>query len=303
MRMKNLIKKQLALPLVFFISTAIFANSNFSLFITPHVGVTFAQVDEILYDTNGKQCSLLEWEQKPVIDAGFSLDFQINKFLLSTDFECSILAGASKMTDTDWDNGEKYSVTVHPLLDSKNIDTSIMLAYNINSLKSQCFTFQPELQLEYKYIDFDAGNGKGVRHDRNIKVYGVDLTRHSFFVFTGIKGIAEIGTRFSIEAEFLIAPYTYQYEIDYHKGVKNPFTSIEIQNGYFSKFKAGLTAGIKLDNKLTINLFSQVLFGTTDKGDFYSNYYTEKITKFEDQQSGTNIFAFKCGISTSYLIF
>ena len=104
-------------------------------------------------------------------------------------------------------------------------------------------------------------------------------------------------------AEFLFAPYTYQYEKDFHKGVKNPFTSIEIQNGYFSKFKVGLSAGIKLNEKLSVNIFSQILFGTKDKGDFYSNYYTEKITKFEDQQSGTNIFAFKCGISTSYLFF
>ena len=301
--MKNLIKKQLAFPLIFLITTSLFAINNFSFCITPHAGITFAQVDEILYDSNGEQCSLLEWEQKPVVDAGFSLDFQLNGFLISTDFEASFLAGDSKMTDTDWNNGEKYSVTVHPLEASKNFDTSIMFAYKINSQKCQWLTLQPELQLEYQYIDFDAGNGKGVRYDRNIKVYGVDLTRHSFFVFTGIKGIAEIGNRFNIAAEFLFAPYTYQYEKDFHKGVKNPFTSIEIQKGYFSKFKAGLTAGIKLNEKLAVNFFSQVLFGTKDKGDFYSNYYTEKITKFDDQQSGTNIFAFKFGVSTSYLLF
>ena len=301
--MKNLIKKQLAFPLIFLINTSLFAINNFSFCITPHAGITFAQVDEILYDSNGEQCSLLEWEQKPVIDAGCTFDFQLNRFLISTDFEYSFLAGDSKMTDTDWSNGKKYSVTVHPLEASKNFDTSIMFAYKINSQKCQWLTLQPELQLEYKYIDFDAGNGQGVRYDRNIKVYGVDLTRHSFFVFTGIKGIAEIGNRFNIAAEFLFAPYTYQYEKDFHEGVKNPFTSIEIQKGYFSKFKAGLSAGIKLNEKLAVNLFSQVLFGTKDKGDFYSNYYTEKITKFEDQQSGTNIFAFKCGISTSYLFF
>lgn len=301
--MKNLIKKQLAFPLIFLITTSLFANNNFSFSITPHAGVTFSQVDEILYDSNGEQCSLLEWEQKPVIDAGCTFDFQLNRFLISTDFEYSFLAGDSKMTDTDWSNGQKYSVTVHPLEASKNFDISIMFAYKINSQKCQWLTLQPELQLEYKYIDFDAGNGQGVRYDRNIKVYGVDLTRHSFFVFTGIKGIAEIGNRFNIAAEFLFAPYTYQYEKDFHKGVKNPFTSIEIQKGYFSKFKAGLSAGIKLNEKLAVNIFSQVLFGTKDKGDFYSNYYTEKITKFDDQQSGTNIFAFKCGISTSYLFF
>ena len=301
--MKNLIKKHLALPLTILICTTVFAKPDFSLNITPHTGVTFTQVDEILYDTNGKQCSLLEWEQKPVFDAGVSLDFLINRFLITTDFEFSFLAGDSKMTDTDWNNGEKYSVTVHPLNATTNFDTSIKFAYQIKSEKNKWLTVQPELQLEYQYIDFDAGNGKGVRYDRNIKVYGVDLTRHSFFVFTGFKGIAEIGNRFNIAAEFLFAPYTYQYETDFHKGVKNPFTSIEIQNGYFSKFKAGLTAGMKLDNKVSINLFTQILFGTKDKGDFYSNYYTEKITKFQDQQSGTNIFAFKCGLGTSYLLF
>lgn len=301
--MKNLIKKHLALPLIIFICTTVFANSNYTLSVTPHTGVTFTQVDEILYDSNGKQCSLLEWEQNPVIDAGISFDLLKNRFLISTDFELSFLAGDSKMTDTDWNNGEKYSVTVHPLNATKNIDTSVKFAYQFNSAQKKWLTVQPELQLEYQYIDFDAGNGKGVRNDRNIKVYGVNLTRHSFFVFTGLKGIAEIGNRFNIAAEFLLAPYTYQYEKDFHKGVKNPFTSIELQNGYFSKFKAGLTAGIKLNEKLALNIFSQVLFGTKDKGDFYSNYYTEKITKFEDQQSGTNIFAFKCGVSTSYLIF
>ena len=102
--MKNLLKKRLSFPLLFFLSISIYAKSNFSLFITPHTGVTFAQVDEILYDSNGEQCSLLEWEEKPVIDAGVSLDFLIKRFLITTDFEFSFLAGDSKMTDTDWNN-------------------------------------------------------------------------------------------------------------------------------------------------------------------------------------------------------
>ena len=301
--MKNLLKKRLAFPLLFFLSVSIYAKSNFSLNITPHTGVTFAQVDEILYDSNGEQCSLLEWEEKPVIDAGVSLDFLIKRFLITTDFEFSFLAGDSKMTDTDWNNKEKYSVTVHPLNATKNFDTSLKFAYQIKKSENHWLTVQPELQIEYMYFDFDAGNGKGVRYDRNIKVYGVDFTRHSFFVFTGLKGIAEIGDRFNIAADFLFAPYTYQYETDFHKGVKNPFTSIEIQKGYFSKYKAGLTAGIKVNDKFAINLFTQFLFGRKDKGDFYSNYYTEEITKFQDQQSGTNIFAFKCGLGTNFLIF
>ncbi len=295
-------KKLPAFLLTFFIITSLFATTDFSFSVTPHAGFTFAQADEILYDSNGQQCSLLKWTQKPIFDAGLTTDFRINNFLISAGFEYSFLAGPSKMTDIDWNSGQKYSETVHPLISAKNIDASLKLACNIKATHSR-FTLQPETQVEYMYMYFDADKGEGVRNDKNIKVYGVELTRHSFFLFTGLKGILETGNSFNLTADLLLAPYSYHYETDFHKGVNHPFTSVEIQNGFFSKWKAGFTAGIKLSNSFSIDLYTQLLFGTRDKGTFYSNYYTEKITKFEDQQSGSNIFAVKCGLSTTYLIF
>ena len=124
-----------------------------------------------------------------------------------------IAYGYKKYEFRTWKTNYRGQIYIHA---TKNIDTSVKFAYQFNSAKKKWLTVQPELQLEYQYIDFDAGNGKGVRNDRNIKVYGVNLTRHSFFVFTGLKGFAELGNRFNIAAEFLFAPYTYQYEKDFY---------------------------------------------------------------------------------------
>lgn len=287
--------------IIFFISIFCHAKIKTSLSLSPHIGFTFGQLDEILYAPDGSMCSLLEWEEKALLNIGLSANFSIERFLISSSFEYGIKTATSYMQDTDWTGEIKYSYTKHPIENLYEVNTQLAVAYNL--FPEGRIELSPKLEVQYLFNSFNAGKGSGIRYDRAIKVYGIDYTKHSLFIFTGIDFKVKINRLISIQNDFLISPYLYQYAIDFHHGVNNPFTSIEIQNGFFSKFKINTALSFKCTNNFTIDLYTNVLFGSETKGPFYSNYYTEEITKFTDQQTGSKIFSAKFGIATTFKIF
>ena len=287
--------------IIFFISIFCHAKIKTSLSLSPHIGFTFGQFDEILYAPDETMCSLLEWEQKPLLNLGLSANLDLNNFSITADFDYGTQIANPQMYDSDWSDGIKYSYTIHPLESSREINTQFKIAYNI--FPHHSISLFPEIEIKYMYASFNAGRGAGIRNDRQIKVYGVDYTRHSLFFFTGLKFSTNLNSFTTIDTDFMVAPYIYQYATDFHHGVKNPFTSIEIQNGFFSKFKINTALSFKCTNNFTIDLYTNFLFGRETKGSFYSNYYTEEITKFTDQQTGSKIFSAKFGIATTFKIF
>ena len=295
-------KKRLSFIIIrFFICILCHAQSKPSLSISPHMGFTFGQFDEILYDSNGNQCSLLEWEQKPLLNIGFSMALALQRFSITTSFEYGTKLGNPYMTDSDWNSGEKYSVTRHPLESSKELNTQFLLTYNLISDKR--LNIFPEIELQYMYDSFNAGKGSGIRDGRKINVYGVDYTKHSLFIFTGYNLGINLSSYLKLNTDFFISPFVYQYDIDFHHGVINPFTSIDIQQGAFTKFKINANLELKCTDTFKINFYTQFLFGYINQGAFYSNYYTEEITKFDDQKSGSNLYSIKFGIGTTSLHF
>lgn len=275
-----------------------FAQNDFHFSVSPHISILYGELSEILYGFDDEIVSQLDWEQKPLINLGLSSTAAIKNFLISADFDYSLPLANSYMYDSDWENGEKYSFTKHPLTKQQNIDTSLSFAYKI-SIPFKLFVI-PVIQFNYLYSDFEAGNGSGNRHGRNIRVYGVDYKRHSFYIFTGLSVNAQPLSKLTFQIDFLAAPWLYQESLDYHHGVKHPFSTKDIQTGVFTKFKTSLTAEVFLNKTLALQVFTNLLFGFTDKGVLYSDYYTCEMQLIKGQKSGAAIYYIKTGFATKF---
>ena len=274
-----------------------FSQNDFHFSLAPRLSFTYGELNEILYGYNDEIVSQLDWEQKPILNIGLATSVNFKSFIISADFDYGISLPGSYMYDSDWDDGEKYSFTKHPIRNLNNIDTALTAAYQIKATSK--ISVIPLLQFNYLYSSFEAGNGSGVRRGRDIRVYGIDYKRHSFFLFTGLSLKIQPAEICCVTTDFLAAPWNYQDSYDFHHGKNHPFSSNDIQYGYFTKYKTAIKADFTLDKKLSLQLFTNLLFGFPDKGDFYSDYYG-KMTKIESQQSGADIYYVKAGLALNF---
>ncbi len=295
-KMKKLISLFLSLILA---SSFCFCLENFHFSVAPRVSVTCGELNELLYDADYTLMSQLDWEQKPLLDLGITSTATFNNFILKAGFDYSIPLGTSYMYDSDWEDGEKYSLTKHPLKKSQNLNAELSGAYSIEISQKLCVI--PELQLNYLYNNFNADIGNGVRWGRNIRVYGIDYLRHSFFVFTGLSVQAELNPKLILTTDFFAAPWNYQYCMDHHHGIKHPFTSEEVQHGFFSKYKTGVTMDILLTKYLSLQCFTKLLFGFSDKGTLYTDYYNSGTMEYISyQKTGSTIRSIKSGTAVKF---
>ena len=163
-----MIKKVAGLLILFSLAVLCFCKELPSFTVSPFVGWSDCSLDEILYDTDDNLRSLLEWEQDTLFDTGLCLTATFPKCEASVLFSYSFPTTHGKMTDSDWEYGEKYSVTKHPVVKTKNINTEIDFSYTI--FNNDIFTFTPAAQVQYIYSSFNADNGEGIRNGRTIKV-------------------------------------------------------------------------------------------------------------------------------------
>ncbi len=275
-----------------------FGQNNLHFSISPRISLTFGELTELLYDSQEEIASQLDWEEKSLLNLGLEADLNYKNLIVNATFDYSLPLGTSFMYDSDWENGAKYSLTEHPIESIKNIDTALTLAYQLKA--SPEFFLIPALQINYIFSDFEAGIGSGTRYGRDIRVYGIDYKRHTVIVFAGLSVKAQLLSNFSIKTDFFAAPWNYQYSYDYHHGVQRPFSSYEIQTAYFSKFKVNFSADFTFTKICSLQLFANLLFGVSDKGDFYSDYYSSQVTYVSTQKSGASIHNAKIG---SALIF
>ena len=287
-------KKLISTILFLFLTTPLcFCFSDFHFSISPRFSLTVGEVNEILYDSDGAIVSQLDWEQKPLFDVGIKSDISFKNFLISAVFDYSFPVGTSYMYDSDWDNGEKYSFTTHPLENNKRINTELTLGYKIETpMKIDVI---PTLQFNYIFSDFEAGIGSGTRHGRNIRVYGIDYQQHAYLVFTGLTVKTLCTPKVFLETSFYTAPWNYQESYDHHHGVKHPFSTHEIQYGFFTKHKLEISSNFQINKTFSFGFFTSILFGTTDKGYFYSDYYTTSMELIKSQKCGTAYHSLKTG--------
>lgn len=288
-------KKYICGFILFLLPFLSFAQNNFHFSLAPQLSLTFGELTELLYFNDGTLVSQLDWEQKPLLNVGVNASGQYKNFIVKADFDYSLPLTTSYMYDSDWENNVKYSFTEHPLKSSRNIDTSLSLAYQIKTTDK--IYVIPSLQFNYIYSEFESENGSGVRNGRKIRVYGVDYKRHSFFIFAGASLKIKPLSFLAIQADFLASPWLYQNSFDYHHGVKHPFSSLDIQTAFFTKYKAGLTTDFIISPNISLQIFTNLLFGFPDKGPIYSDYNSTNMEKSTSQKSGASIQYIKIGTS------
>lgn len=274
-----------------------FAQNAFHFSLAPRVSFTYGELNEILYGYNGEIVSQLDWNQKPLLNLGLEASASYKRLIVSALFDYSIPLGTSYMYDSDWDNTTKYSYTTHPLISLKNLNAELTFRYILQPASEIFFT--PELQLKYMYSSFESDKGSGTRYDRQIKVYEVDYNRHSFFIFAGFSFGLNIFSRFLFNIGLFISPWTYHYCTDYHHGVKNPFSTVEIQHNIFSKIKIGFDTALIINNRIHLQLFTSILLGLPDRGDFYIDYKNSDFgyQTILSQKSGSSISTITSGTS------
>jgi len=271
-----------------------FSQTDFHFSVAPRLSATWGELTELLYNNDGTLVSQLDWEQKPLINLGLEAELSFYNFVLSAAFDYSAPLGNSYMYDSDWEDEKKYSFTKHQIIKTENYNTELAFAYKIKT--GTKLSVIPELQLNYIYSSFDAGNGSGTRHNRDIRVYGVDYNRHSFFVFTGLSTRAELTPRFFLKTAFFTAPFLFQHSYDYHHGVKHPFSSRDVQMAFFTKYKFNLSTEFFIAKTLSLELFTRFLFGFPDKGPLYSDYFGS-WAHITEQKGGAAINYIKSGLS------
>ena len=292
--------KRLLPTLIFLILTAplCFGMEDFHFSVAPRMGFTCGELNELYYYNDGTLVSQLDWEQKVLFDIGLAAGLDFKNFVVSAAFDYSIPAGTSYMYDSDWEGGEKFSFTKHPIKKSVNLSSELTAGYKIKVVEK--ISLIPQLQFNYLYNDFEADNGTGTHRGKDVKVYGVDYKRHSFLIFTGLALNVDFNQLFSLSTDFALAPWGYQTFSDYHHGVKRPFTSEGSQYSCFTKYKSGINADFHLSSLITLQCFTRFLFGFPDKGIYYTDFYGSSLKEEPDQKSGSAINSLKTGIDVIF---
>ena len=303
-KMKKLITAILFLILS---SPLCFSLSDFHFSIEPRISLSYGELNELLYSSDGNLVSQLDWEQKPLFYYGLEADITLKNFRIITLFESSLPVGTSYMYDyDDFDgNGTFDKLSKHPIDRTINFNTELTFSYNLQL--SSAFTIIPLLHFQYLFNKFEADKGLilfGQRtQGKTVYANKIDYLRHSFFIFSGISlKISPLKKSF-FTVDFLISPWGYQYAIDYHHGSgkdpRYPFSTYDYIYSYFSKFKFNVSANCIINSFFSIQVFTSFLFGSADNGYFYTDYESDELY-LSSQKSGAKINYIKTGLSLRF---
>ena len=294
-------KKKISLFFILFISQTLF---SLDFFIAPYTGVMFGKLGEYLYDSSDSYiCSYLEWEEKPLCFIGLDAGLEHNNFQFDVAFDYTLPLACGKMYDSDWnEDGIKHTYSIFE--SNKNtlgLNTIINTQYSFPVTEN--FNITPALQLQYNYYSFEARNGIGYYgseaytgqpdvwwNDERAKKYrvsGIDYLRHTFFTWIGSNFDYNFG-KHSIGLGLFVAPFTYTSAIDYHTDEKNlgrDYSLQEIQYSYFDRFKIIFNYEYNFNQKITLFINSDFLYGFKSKGHINTTYFTGRWHRI-GQKSG-----------------
>lgn len=294
-------KKRISLFFILFISQTLF---SLDFFIAPYTGVMFGKLGEYLYDSSDSYiCSYLEWEEKPLCFIGLDAGLEHNNFQFDVAFDYTLPLACGRMYDSDWnEDGLKHTYSIFE--SNKNtlgLNTIINTQYSFPVTEN--FNITPALQLQYNYYSFEARNGIGYYgseaytgqpdvwwNDESAKKYrvsGIDYLRHTFFTWIGSNFDYNFG-KHSIGLGLFVAPFTYTSAIDYHTDEKNlgrDYSLQEIQYCYFDRFKINYNYKYNFNQKITLFINSDFLYGFKSKGHINTTYFTGRWHRI-GQKSG-----------------
>lgn len=267
-----------------------FSNQNFSLDFIPNTGYKYETLEEYFFSSLRPQekVSQLTWKLNPLWIIGLDTIITYKKLGFSAAINTVIPTNSGIMEDSDWDilNAIKYIYSESEIKTKANICINAETDYHLISLKH--VSFYPLLNFQYNYHSLNARNGYGWYggetkdhgvipwNDPRAKYYpsgtlnGIDFTRHSIQLFTGIKTeihIKKVETSFSA----YLSPYSYFYTMDTHLGNKYSSHFEQVQHSLLNRIKFKLEIAYKISEKL-----SPIISGTYNTGSLIKgNLYTE----------------------------
>ncbi|MCQ2241769.1 omptin family outer membrane protease [Treponema sp.] len=287
-----------------------------SFFIEPYTGFAYGSLNKYIFSSKGeKELSCLEWETKPLFYAGAKLGFENEILEIFADCDVGLPKIVGKMYDSDfyydsnYPDGNKCNYTIHDNEALKNINTEIGFKYK--SKISEKLSIKPSIQLQYTYDSFVSKNGYGwygrdaysttgqnesyaSPYARKVKVLGVEYYRHTFYTWLGTELVFEpeiLGQqKMDVSIGFMISPFTYTSSMDHHlSNVGNDYHQQEIEYSYLTRIKLNTMLNYRLNSKVSLNAGANLIYGTLEKGDTYSDKNNSKGMEKINQKTGADI--------------
>lgn len=316
---------------VFFIFVSDFLFSlDFS--ITPFSAISFGTIEEKLYNNSNEYViSLLEWEEKPLVDLGVKFDIKHNNFFAGVNFAYSLPFGCGKMYDSDYDHDLKYIYSINENNTKLNLGGEIFAGYTL--FQNDKFSISPVIQINLSYKNLNASNGYGwngstsktgestnVSWDDPKAVYiqkgklsDTEITLKNFTLFFGLNMQYYFSKNFFCSLSAFCSPYAYTYFLDDHKdnfaasrGYSLVHQTMTESGDYFSDFLFGFTCSYLIKENQMISAGIKFYSDQNDKtityakGRITSLSYTDEFIK-KAQASQISYTSFSFNINYSFL--
>lgn len=302
-------KTILILFIIYSITQKIFSSEAFNINVSAFSGIKYGETIKSIYlnDKNTKLSELV-WEEKPIYELGLSSDISLWDFFIGFDFNYGIPTHVGNMYDSDWTTyGLKKTYTISQCELLNSFDTSLKFSYK--TPKIFIFRIDPSIQIQYMFKNFNAHDGYGwygaaqyAKEPRDYdvawndplarkakKIRDIDYYRHTLLTFFGFN--LEIFTidKLNLQTGFYISPFAYMYSYDTHHRSETNTHYVDLQYGYFSKFKTNLYVGWKFTDRIETFADFSAIFGTTDYGDLYHDEYSDTPTYTSNQPTSSNL--------------
>lgn len=311
-------KKNSILTVFILLFSPFFAEANFSFSSEPNIGIQFAKLDESVFASEGYRCSLLEWKTSPLLTLGYGIFGNHNKLHFDSSINISLPVKCGSMHDFDWNkNGINYNYSKHENHSRINSNLKISLYYLFNITEK--LNFGPSIDITDIYNSFESKNGYGWYGNSNysltgktvpwndenakeVKVYGIQYLRNSFFIFIGFNSLFSANEKTNVQFSCYASPFTLVFASDHHLDSSSGFYLRGFQYASMASYKMSLKFRYFLNKKIAISSAIDVLYMKTIKGNLYSDYYNAKIV-MTDQKYGSSGFYTSLNIGLQIAMF
>lgn len=332
-------KKYFFLLLFSILYTNNFFPLELNLFLTPEFSIRNSKTKESLYFSSNpdssKKCSLLEWNEKNVIQIGLKSELAFyteNSGILgiSNSISISLPYNKGNMTDSDWNTeGLKFNYSIFDANITysyfsdifKNFDTSINIFYK-KKIKG-FLAVRPYIKFIYSSIFFNGKNGYGWYGSSNwtsdqrehqwnddkahyfpdgkYKLANIDYQSQTFCIFQGFSIYFYLSKYMDIFIGTDISPYSFVIASDRH--YPNKYETKDYINIIFGNYNFYTGFNIKLSEKFLFNFTGTFSNIKHSKGDEYKIYDKTNKKELINQKSGYSHSGMTCYAGFKFLIF
>ena len=282
-------------------------RDSLSFSVLPHVSISIGSHDEKFYSgfAKKKEVSYLQWKIEPLITLGFDTSFQFHNFKIDSGFDYGLPVKAGSMYDSDFDSFSdlQYCYSISELYAEQNIYTYLDFSYIVHL--SNKLSLEPHAAIQYYYDSFEARNGYGwygmetqthplISWDdpratfyESGKLNGVDFSRHSLLIFTGMAFNYNIKT-FSSSIGFQSSPYSYFYTLDHHLSKSGGYTFKQIQESSFKQFLLSINCSLQINKYVIPSISLSHHIGNISRGLLYNDIETKEML-LSTQKSGASL--------------